>query len=173
MDYFEKTSYISACMIVPIKPLYRQSNYKRFLFCSKIRSPLCPVSPSLLASLESSSSPSEDLKNCFDDNCDGKVGEEDCYGLRSCTWCVFSKSKSIRLEKPFCISSELCYGGVQGSYMSFKMAFAWLYCALWVFTRKKIHEKHETITISRIILVYYCKCCNLIGYIFYSLSIHH
>ena len=25
--------------------------------------------------------------------------------------------------------------------------------------------------ISRIILIYYCKCCNLIGYILYSLSI--
>jgi hypothetical protein len=67
----------------------------------------------VLSSVDSPASPAEDLKNCFD-NCEGVVGEEDCYRLKSCTWCVYSKSKSVRLEKPFCISSDKCYGGVQG-----------------------------------------------------------
>ena len=84
------------------------------MFFFNCRTPLCPVPPQLLSSFDSPASPPEDLRNCFDDNCEGKVGEEDCYGLRSCTWCVYSKSESVRLEKPFCISSEQCYGGVQG-----------------------------------------------------------
>ena len=78
------------------------------------RTPLCPVPPQLLSNFDKPASPPEDLKNCFDDDCGGEKGEEDCYSLRSCTWCVYSKSKSVRLEEPYCISSEKCYGGVQG-----------------------------------------------------------
>ena len=68
----------------------------------------------MLPSFYSRASPAEDLQNCFDDNCENVVGEEDCYRLKSCTLCVYSKSTSVRLENPFCSSREKCYGGVQG-----------------------------------------------------------
>jgi hypothetical protein len=86
----------------------------------------------VLSSVDSPASPAEDLKNCpaenlknCFDNCEEVVGEEDCYRLKSCTWCVYSKSKSVRLEKPFCISSDKCYGGVQGWWNDYDSKTSW------------------------------------------------
>ena len=78
------------------------------------RDPLCPVSPPLLSNLENSLDPPKDLQKCYNENCAGKAAGESCYGLRSCTWCVYNKETSASLKTPYCTNSEKCYGGVQG-----------------------------------------------------------
>lgn len=80
---------------------------------SSYRTPVCPE-PVISSSGSPVNSSVEDLKNCFDDKCLREEGEEACYALKSCTWCVYSKSKSVLLQKPFCTRSEFCYGGVKG-----------------------------------------------------------
>ena len=56
-----------------------------------------------------------DLPQCFPRECSRRKSRDACFAVLDCEWCELESDGSTTIEKPFCASQRVCFGGVKGS----------------------------------------------------------
>lgn len=57
----------------------------------------------------------ENLKSCFDFQCETYTTHSSCLGVLGCEWCQIDTDGRTRLSTPFCTSQSTCFSGVLGA----------------------------------------------------------
>lgn len=57
----------------------------------------------------------ENLKTCFDFQCETYTSHSSCLGVLGCEWCQIDTDGSSTLLAPFCTSQSTCFNGVLGA----------------------------------------------------------
>ncbi|CAH0407090.1 unnamed protein product [Chilo suppressalis] len=57
----------------------------------------------------------ENLKSCFDFQCESYVTHSSCLGVLGCEWCQIDTDARTPLSSPFCTSQSTCFNGVLGA----------------------------------------------------------
>ncbi|XP_023948374.2 VWFA and cache domain-containing protein CG16868 [Bicyclus anynana] len=57
----------------------------------------------------------ENLKSCFDFQCETYVTHSSCLGVLGCEWCQIDADARTPLSTPFCTSQSTCFNGVLGA----------------------------------------------------------
>lgn len=57
----------------------------------------------------------ENLKPCFDFQCETYVTHSSCLGVMGCEWCQLDTDERSPLESPFCSTQSTCFNGVLGA----------------------------------------------------------
>ncbi|CAH0714212.1 unnamed protein product, partial [Brenthis ino] len=57
----------------------------------------------------------ENLKSCFDFQCETYVTHSSCLGVLGCEWCQIDADGRTPLSTPFCTSQSTCFNGVLGA----------------------------------------------------------
>ncbi|CAG9785442.1 unnamed protein product [Diatraea saccharalis] len=57
----------------------------------------------------------ENLKSCFDFQCESYVTHSSCLGVLGCEWCQIDTDAQTPLSAPFCTSQSTCFNGVLGA----------------------------------------------------------
>lgn len=57
----------------------------------------------------------ENLKSCFDFQCETYLTQLSCLGVLGCEWCQIDTDGRIPLSAPFCTSQPTCFNGVLGA----------------------------------------------------------
>ncbi|XP_063822388.1 VWFA and cache domain-containing protein CG16868 [Ostrinia nubilalis] len=57
----------------------------------------------------------ENLKSCFDFQCESYLTHSSCLGVLGCEWCQLDTDGHTPLSSPFCTSQSTCFNGVLGA----------------------------------------------------------
>lgn len=57
----------------------------------------------------------ENLKSCFDFECENYLSHSSCLGVMGCEWCQIDTDGHTPLNSPFCTSQSTCFNGVLGA----------------------------------------------------------
>lgn len=57
----------------------------------------------------------ENLKSCFDFQCETYLTHSSCLGILGCEWCQIDADGRTPLSSPFCTSQSTCFNGVLGA----------------------------------------------------------
>ncbi|KAI8422518.1 hypothetical protein MSG28_006329 [Choristoneura fumiferana] len=57
----------------------------------------------------------ENLKSCFDFQCETYLSRSSCLGVLGCEWCQVDTDGHSKLSAPFCTSQSTCFNGVLGA----------------------------------------------------------
>lgn len=57
----------------------------------------------------------ENLKSCFDFQCETYLTHSSCLGVLGCEWCQIDTDVRTPLSAPFCTSQQTCFNGVLGA----------------------------------------------------------
>lgn len=57
----------------------------------------------------------ENLKSCFDFQCETYLTHSSCLGVLGCEWCQIDADGRTTLSAPFCTSQSTCFNGVLGA----------------------------------------------------------
>lgn len=57
----------------------------------------------------------ENLKSCFDFQCESYLSHSSCLGVLGCEWCQIDTDGKTPLPAPFCTSQSTCFNGVLGA----------------------------------------------------------
>lgn len=57
----------------------------------------------------------ENLKSCFDFECENYLSHSNCLGVLGCEWCQIDTDGHTTLNSPFCTSQSTCFNGVLGA----------------------------------------------------------
>ncbi|KAG6445680.1 VWFA and cache domain-containing protein CG16868 [Manduca sexta] len=57
----------------------------------------------------------ENLKTCFDFQCESYLTHSSCLGVLGCEWCQIDADGRTPLSAPFCTSQSTCFNGVLGA----------------------------------------------------------
>ncbi|KAK3767134.1 hypothetical protein RRG08_018006 [Elysia crispata] len=80
------------------------------------RNPSCPHDPEQEKLAVSEKAPALDLKQCASISCNHRKTRLDCMGVVDCQWCQVQQDGNTPLDKPYCASQRVCFGGVVGSH---------------------------------------------------------
>ncbi|XP_078657688.1 VWFA and cache domain-containing protein 1-like isoform X1 [Branchiostoma floridae x Branchiostoma belcheri] len=57
----------------------------------------------------------EGVPPCFNSDCTSRKTYSDCFGVLDCEWCMLGPDGETPLEKEYCDTQRVCFGGVVGS----------------------------------------------------------
>ncbi|XP_055956054.1 VWFA and cache domain-containing protein 1 [Patella vulgata] len=62
------------------------------------------------------SSITDKLDQCYQPKCEERQSKNDCMGVVDCSWCQVQLDGNTPINKPYCASQRVCFGGVIGAH---------------------------------------------------------
>ena len=80
------------------------------------RNPSCPHDPEREKLAVSATPFKVELDQCFKSKCEERSSELSCMGVVDCQWCQLHQDGKTPLDRPYCSSQRVCFGGVVGAH---------------------------------------------------------